>query len=124
MSLHSLPANVVTLIIRSRPPKSNQFFFMSQSHIHKKLVRIHPLLHKILCRQAKCDADADANANRNHTKINMSHPSPCLVRGHNCLFTGVIQDSCLQCFTNIEITISFKPSVTIIQHLTQCGEST
>ena len=41
----------VTLKIRSRSPKSKQFFVMSQLYIHEKLVRIQPLVHKILCRQ-------------------------------------------------------------------------
>ena len=31
--------------------KSDQFFVMSQLYIHKNLVRIQPLLHKILCKQ-------------------------------------------------------------------------
>ena len=41
----------VTLKIRSGSPKSNQSFLMSQLHIHENLVRIQPLVHKILCRQ-------------------------------------------------------------------------
>ena len=39
------------LKIRSRSPKSNQFFYMSQLYIPENLVRIQPLVHKILCRQ-------------------------------------------------------------------------
>ena len=41
----------VPLKIRSRSPKSNQFFVMSQLYIHENLARIHTLVHKILCRQ-------------------------------------------------------------------------
>ena len=37
--------------IRSPSPNSNQFFVMSELHIHANLVRIQPLVHKILCRQ-------------------------------------------------------------------------
>ena len=40
----------VTLEIRSRSPKSNQFFVMSHLYILESLVRIQPLVHKILCR--------------------------------------------------------------------------
>ena len=38
-------STAVALKIRSRPPKSDQFF------IHENLVKIQPLVHKILCRQ-------------------------------------------------------------------------
>ena len=38
--------------IRSRSPKSNQFFFMSQQYSCASLVKIHPFLHEIGCRQA------------------------------------------------------------------------
>ena len=40
-----------TLKIRSRSPKSNQFFVMFQLYSHENLLRIQPLVHKILCRQ-------------------------------------------------------------------------
>ena len=70
----------VTLKIRSRSPKPNRFFVMSQLHTHANLVRIQPLVHKILCSQElKCDADAnadpnaDANTNGICTKNNMYH---------------------------------------------------
>ena len=41
----------VTLKIRSRSPKPNQLFTMSQCNIHANLVKIHPLVHEILCKQ-------------------------------------------------------------------------
>ena len=41
----------MTLKIRSRSPKSNQFFVLSQLYIHENLVRIKPLVHKLLCRE-------------------------------------------------------------------------
>ena len=40
-----------TLKNRSRSAISNQFFVMSAFCIHEHLVRIQPLVHKILCRQ-------------------------------------------------------------------------
>ena len=40
-----------TLKIRSRSLKSNQFFILSQLRILENLVRIQPLVQKILCRQ-------------------------------------------------------------------------
>ena len=39
------------LKIRSRSPKSNQFFTVSQIYIHENLVRIQLLVHQKLCRQ-------------------------------------------------------------------------
>ena len=47
-------STAVTLKIRSRSPKSNQFFVMSQLHvyIHAHLERSQVLVHKILCRQS------------------------------------------------------------------------
>ena len=42
---------VVTLKIRSRSPKPNQLFIMSQCYIHANLVKIHPLVHEISCIQ-------------------------------------------------------------------------
>ena len=42
---------VVTLKIRSRLPKSIKFFDMSQLYSQENLVRIQPLVQKILCRQ-------------------------------------------------------------------------
>ena len=41
----------VTLKMGSRSPKSNQFFFMSQQYSFASLVKIHPFLHEIGCRQ-------------------------------------------------------------------------
>ena len=41
----------VTLKIRSRSPKPNQLFNMSQCYIHANLVKIHPPVHKISCKQ-------------------------------------------------------------------------
>ena len=39
----------VTLKIRSRSPKPNQLFIMSQCYIHANLVKIHPPVHEISC---------------------------------------------------------------------------
>ena len=41
----------VTLKIRSRSPKPNQLFIMSQCYIHANLVKIHPPVHEISCKQ-------------------------------------------------------------------------
>ena len=41
----------VTLKIRSRSPKPYQLFVMSQCYIHANLVKIHPLVHDISCKQ-------------------------------------------------------------------------
>ena len=41
----------VTLKIRSRSPKPNQLFNMSQCYIHANLVKIHPPVHEISCKQ-------------------------------------------------------------------------
>ena len=42
----------VTLKIRSRSPKSNQLFIVSKYYIHDaNLVKIHPPVHEILCKQ-------------------------------------------------------------------------
>ena len=41
------------LKFRLRSPNSNQFFVMFQSYTHENLVRIQPLVHKILCRQER-----------------------------------------------------------------------
>ena len=41
----------VILKIKSRSQKSDQFFVMSQLYIHVNLVKIQPLVHKILRRQ-------------------------------------------------------------------------
>ena len=56
------------LKIRSRSPKSDQLFAMSQLYIHEILVRIKPLVNKILCRQ-ECQANANIN---NHADANAS----------------------------------------------------
>ena len=44
-------SSAVTLKIRSRLPKSNHFFVMSQLYIHENLVRTQQLVNKVLCRQ-------------------------------------------------------------------------
>ena len=44
-------STAVTLKIRSSSPNSKQYFVMSQLYIHVNLVRIQPLVQKILCRQ-------------------------------------------------------------------------
>ena len=54
------------LKIRLRLTKSNQFFVMVQLYIHKNLVRIQLLVHKIVA------PDANAYTNGIHTKNNMS----------------------------------------------------
>ena len=56
---------------------------MSQCYIHANLVKIHPPVHEISCKQKKCHADADAkaDANRIRTKNNMS--TPTFGEGHN-----------------------------------------
>ena len=41
----------VTLNIRSRSPKPNQLFIVSQCYIHANLVKIRQQVHKISCRQ-------------------------------------------------------------------------
>ena len=61
----------VTLKVRSRSPKFYQFFVMSQLYIHANLVRIQPIVHKILYTR-KCHA----YPNWILTKINMYPHSP------------------------------------------------
>ena len=41
----------MTLKIKSRSPKPNQLFTMSQCYIHANLVKIHPPVHEISCKQ-------------------------------------------------------------------------
>ena len=41
----------VTLKIMSRSPKPYQLFIMSQCYIHANLVKIHPPIHEISCKQ-------------------------------------------------------------------------
>ena len=41
----------VTLKIWSRIPKPNQLFIVSQCYIHANLVKIHPQVHEISCKQ-------------------------------------------------------------------------
>ena len=41
----------MTLKIRSRSPKPKQLFIMSQCYIHANLVKIHPTVHEISCKQ-------------------------------------------------------------------------
>ena len=43
----------VTLKIRSRSPKPYQLFIMSQCYIHANLVKIHPPVHEISCKQER-----------------------------------------------------------------------
>ena len=43
----------VTLKIMSRSPKPNQLFIMSQCYIHANLVKIHPPVHEISCKQGR-----------------------------------------------------------------------
>ena len=40
----------MTLKIRSRWPKANQLFIMSQCYIHANLLKFHPLVHEISCK--------------------------------------------------------------------------
>ena len=44
-------SHTVTLKIRSRSPKPNKHFIMSHCYIHANLVKIHPPVHKISCKQ-------------------------------------------------------------------------
>ena len=69
-----------TLKIRTGTPKSKQFFvmIMTQLYIHENLIRIQPLVYKILCRQesfALLSTLPTPNAYGICTKINM-YPSP------------------------------------------------
>ena len=41
----------VTLKIKSRSPKPNQLFIMSQCYIHANLLKIHPPVYEISCKQ-------------------------------------------------------------------------
>ena len=47
----NLAVSAVTLKIRSRSPKPNQLIIMSQCYIHANLVKIHPPVHEISCKQ-------------------------------------------------------------------------
>ena len=58
----------VTLKIRSRSPKPNQLFIISQCYIYANLVKIHPPVHQISCIKGSV-------INRICTKNNMS-PTP------------------------------------------------
>ena len=70
-------STTVILKIRSRSPKSNQFFVMSQLHSHKNLVRIQHWFtrycadKKVSC-QRGLQQHTNADSNRIYTKINMS----------------------------------------------------
>ena len=62
----------MTLKMGSRSPKSNQFFSMSQQYSCASLVRIHPFLHEIGCRQAifqqsepSCDLENGVKVTKN-----------------------------------------------------------
>ena len=72
----------MTLKIRSRSPKHNQLFNMSQFYIHANLVKIWQPVHDIM-QTRKCHVNADADTNRIRTKNNM-FPSPS-VGVHNLL---------------------------------------
>ena len=69
-------STALTMKIRPRLPKSNQFFLCPNYTIHENLVRIQPLGHKILCRQESC-ANTDANTNEICTKNNVLLPIGC-----------------------------------------------
>ena len=43
----------LTMKIRSRSPKPNQPFIMSQCYIHANLVKIHPPVHEISCKESR-----------------------------------------------------------------------
>ena len=43
----------VTLKIRSRSPKPNELFIMSQCYIHANLIKIHPPVHEISCKRER-----------------------------------------------------------------------
>ena len=58
LNLAVFKSPAVTLKIRSRSPKPNQLFIMSQCYIHANLVKIHPPVH---------ETDADANWIRTKT---------------------------------------------------------
>ena len=62
----------MALKIRSRSPKPNQLFIMSQCYILANLVKIHSPVHEISC---PADADANTDANRIRTINNMSPSS-------------------------------------------------
>ena len=56
----------VTLKIKSRSPKPNQLFIVSQCYIHANLVKIHQPVHIVQTRN--CHANADAKTDGIHTK--------------------------------------------------------
>ena len=90
----------VTLKIRSMSPKPDQLFIMSQCYIHANLIKIHPLVHEISCKQESANADA----NRIRTKNNMS-PSPSvgdiIIINYNTYWNG--HKNCFVFFTWIMI---------------------
>ena len=91
----------VTLKIRSRSPKPNQLFIMSQCYIHANLVKIQQPVHEILWKQesgadADADADAYADANRIRTKNNMS-PSPSVGDINMLLIDLIVQCLLITC---------------------------
>ena len=51
LGLNLAVSPAVTLKIRSRSPKPNQLIIMSQCYIHANLVKIHPPVHEISCKQ-------------------------------------------------------------------------
>ena len=71
----------MTLKIRSRSPKSNQYFVMSQLYIHNKFGKNPTTGSQHFVQTRKCDADtnahadADSDTNRICTKIKML-PTP------------------------------------------------
>ena len=52
----------VTLKIRSKSLKWNQFFIMSHCYIHANLVKIHPLVHELSCKQESVTPTATGSA--------------------------------------------------------------
>ena len=70
-------SNAVTLKIRSRSPKSNQFFVMPKLYSHGHLGKNPTISSHDIVPTRKCHANADANTDDNgiFTKTNMS-PSP------------------------------------------------
>ena len=81
----------VILKMGSRSPKSNQFFFMSQQYSCASLVKIHPFLHEIGCRQAifqqskpLCDLENGVKVTKSNQFFSISQQYRCtsLVKIH------------------------------------------
>ena len=69
-SVTEFPATAVTFKIMSRSSKSNHFFVMSQLYIYSNLVRIQPLVHKILCRQESVMPTPTGSAPKQYAPLN------------------------------------------------------